>query len=114
MNDYPSLRQIIEGAIFAASSPISLDKILSLFEGDQPTREQIRDTLKKIEESCSERGFELKKVASGYRFQVRQEYSSEFFRPSFLMATSARSSKPGSRPLWRTRSSLDCPSRRGT
>ena len=75
MNDYPSLRQIIEGAIFAASSPISLDKILSLFEGDQPTREQIRDTLKKIEESCSERGFELKKVASGYRFQVRQEYS---------------------------------------
>ena len=75
MSDYPSLRQIIEGAIFASGSPISVDKILSLFEGDQPTREQVRDTLKKIEASCSERGFELKKVASGYRFQVRQEYS---------------------------------------
>ena len=75
MSDWPSLRQIIEGAIFAADSPLTLDKILSLFEGDQPTREQVRDTLKKIEESCAERGFELKKVASGYRFQVRQEYS---------------------------------------
>ena len=41
MSDYPSLRQIIEGAIFASGSPISVDKILSLFEGDQPTREQI-------------------------------------------------------------------------
>ena len=75
MSDWPSLRQIIEGAIFAADSPLTLDKILSLFEGDQPTREQVRDTLEKIEESCAERGFELKKVASGYRFQVRQEYS---------------------------------------
>ena len=75
MSDWPFLRQIIEGAIFAADSPLTLEKILSLFEGDQPTREQVRDTLEKIEESCTERGFELKKVASGYRFQVRQEYS---------------------------------------
>ena len=74
MNDFSSLRQIIEGAILAADSPLNLDKIIGLFDGEQPARTQILEALKQIEESCSGRGFELKQVASGYRFQVRQEY----------------------------------------
>ena len=40
----------------------------------QPARAEIREVLKEIETDCGGRGFELKKVASGYRFQVRQEY----------------------------------------
>ncbi|MFL2528511.1 MAG: SMC-Scp complex subunit ScpB [Candidatus Azotimanducaceae bacterium] len=75
MNDLSSLRQIIEGAILAADCPLNLDKIIGLFDGEQPTRTQILEALEQIEESCSGRGFELKQVASGYRFQVRQEYS---------------------------------------
>ena len=48
----------------------------SLFEDEErPPRDQIRAALEEIEGDCRERGFELKQVASGYRFQVRQELS---------------------------------------
>ena len=73
-DELPSLQQIIEGAILAADSPLSVDHMISLFEGEQPTRAQIRDVLKEMEASCEGRGFELKEVSSGYRFQVRTEY----------------------------------------
>jgi len=71
---FSSLQQIIEGAILAADSPLSIDHMISLFEREQPTRAQIREVLKEIEASCEGRGFQLKKVATGYRFQVRIEY----------------------------------------
>ncbi len=74
MSEIPALKQIVEGAILAADQPLSIDQMISLFERDQPARAEIREVLKEIETDCEGRGFELKKVASGYRFQVRQEY----------------------------------------
>ncbi|MDC1329244.1 SMC-Scp complex subunit ScpB [Pseudomonadales bacterium] len=68
------LKQIIEGAIMASESPLSLDNLMSLFEMDPPTRDAVRGALAEIEVDCDGRGFELKKLASGYRFQVRGEY----------------------------------------
>ena len=68
------LKQIIEGAIMASESPLSLDNLMSLFEMDSPTRDAVRGALEEIEADCDGRGFELKKLASGYRFQVRGEY----------------------------------------
>ena len=73
------LKQIIEGAILAADTPLSVDRIMSLLEGDDvdsegvgvPARSDVREVLSEIAEDCAERGFELKKVATGYRFQVR-------------------------------------------
>jgi segregation and condensation protein B len=41
---------------------------------DPPTRDAVRGALEEIEADCDGRGFELKKLASGYRFQVRGEY----------------------------------------
>ena len=38
-----------------------------------PSREAILDALTSIQESCEERGFELKEVSSGWRFQVRAD-----------------------------------------
>lgn len=75
MSDYPELQQIIEGAIFAADTPLSVENLKSLFEGEQPTRGDIREVLTAIEAGCSERGYELCKVASGYRFQVKSRYA---------------------------------------
>ncbi len=74
MSEIPALKQILEGAILAADQPLSIDQMISLFETDQPSRAEVKEVLAEIEEGCSERGFELKMVASGYRFQVRQEY----------------------------------------
>ena len=75
MSDYPHLKQIVEGAIFAADTPLSVENLKSLFEGEQPTRGDIRAVLDEIESDCSERGYELRKVASGYRFQVKSRYA---------------------------------------
>ena len=69
-----SLKQIIEGAILAAEAPLSIDQLMRLFEGDEPERIDVRDALGEIEQECEGRGFELKQVASGYRFQVKSDY----------------------------------------
>ncbi len=71
--EIPELKQILEGAILAADTPLSIDNMISLFL-DAPRRADIRAALAEIEEDCEGRGFELKQVASGYRFQVRSRY----------------------------------------
>ena len=68
------LKQIIEGAILAAEAPLSIDQLMLLFEDNKPERVDVRDVLQEIEQDCEGRGFELKQVASGYRFQVRSSY----------------------------------------
>ena len=74
MNDEVKLRQIVEGLLLAAGKPLSLEQIGNIFmEEERPDNDALRSVLKSIEEDCEGRGFELKKVASGYRFQVRHE-----------------------------------------
>lgn len=68
------LKQIIEGAIFAAERPLTVEQLVQIFEGDIPERSEIRAALKELAQDCEARGFELKQVASGYRFQVKSEY----------------------------------------
>jgi segregation and condensation protein B len=69
-----TIRKILEGALLAAGKPLDIPRLETLFEEDErPPRDQIRAALEEIEGDCRERGFELKQVASGYRFQVRQE-----------------------------------------
>ncbi len=75
MTEIPAFKQILEAAILAADKPLSIDALIQLFEGDQPARADIRKVLAEIQEDCVGRGFELKEVASGYRFQVRSEFS---------------------------------------
>ena len=71
-----STKQIIEGLLLAAGKPLSINKIAEVFsEKERPEPEELKAAIKSIEEDCEARGFELKKVASGYRFQVKQEFS---------------------------------------
>ena len=71
------IRKIIEGALLAAGKPLDIPRLESLFDEDErPPRDQIQAALEEIDSDCRERGFELKQVASGYRFQVRQELAS--------------------------------------
>src|SRR5690554_5000835 len=70
------LRQIIEGLLLAAGRPLSVAALAELFgEAGRPSTEQIREALGAIEADCEGRGFELKEVASGFRFQVRKHLS---------------------------------------
>ena len=75
--DNARLKRIIEAALLAAGQPLSLDRMEKLFEGedDAPDRRALRSVLSELADECAERGYELKEVASGYRYQVRQELS---------------------------------------
>ena len=70
------IRKIVEGAILAAGKPLDITRLENLFdETDRPPRDQIRAAIEEIQDDCKTRGFELVQVASGYRFQVRQDLS---------------------------------------
>jgi segregation and condensation protein B len=70
------LVQIIEGALLAAGRPLTVAQLADLFEEhERPENAQIREALGQVAERCEDRGFELREVASGFRFQVRQSLS---------------------------------------
>ena len=72
--DTQLLQRILEGALLASGKPLSVQQLSNLFEeGERPENDQIRATLEDISNEYQGRGFELKQVASGYRFQVIQE-----------------------------------------
>ena len=70
------LIQIIEAALLSASRPLNIEEIQRLFPKEQtPGKEDIKETLDEIDELCTNRGVELKRVSSGYRMQVKQSLS---------------------------------------
>lgn len=72
------LLPVLEAALLAAGRALSVDDLVTLFEGrrEAPDRDLIRQGLKTLEEGLEGRAIELTRVASGYRLQVRAEYSS--------------------------------------
>ena len=70
------LKNILQAVIMASSTPMTIDKLLAVFpENAQPERDEIRNALQAIEEDCNDKSFALKQVSSGYRFQVKKDYS---------------------------------------
>ncbi|MEX2469719.1 MAG: SMC-Scp complex subunit ScpB, partial [Pseudohongiellaceae bacterium] len=68
------VKMIVEGLLLAAGRPLSLDNISQVFsEDERPDRAELKSVMTAIAEGCDDRGFELAEVASGYRFQVKQE-----------------------------------------
>lgn len=69
------LKQILEAALMITESPLSLDRMMGLFEDEQdpPKRDKVKRTLEELEVDYENSGIELKEVASGYRFQARAE-----------------------------------------
>ena len=75
MNDVDNkVKMIIEGLLLAAGRPLTLESIAAVFKDDErPENDELLAVLARIDDECGDRGFELTKVASGYRFQVKQE-----------------------------------------
>lgn len=74
MTDIP-LKAIVEGLIMAHADPLSLDTILRIVKTENNAIEinELRDVINELVNDYSGRGIELKEVANGWRFQVRQE-----------------------------------------
>lgn len=70
------LKQILEAALLASDEPLSIERMARLFvHGEldsEDGRAQLRATLLELEADTVNRGYELVRVASGYRYQVRQ------------------------------------------
>lgn len=73
------IRNVLEAALFAADEALTVDRLVKLFVpgelAEEGGRAQVREALGELEAASEDRGFELKKVASGYRMQVRQNLS---------------------------------------
>lgn len=70
------LKNIIEAVLLASESAVNVARIQSLFEEDAaPEAAQIKECLEELRKDCENRGIELAKVGSGYRFQTQEKYA---------------------------------------
>jgi segregation and condensation protein B len=70
------VKQILEASLLAAGVPLSLERLLDLFDEEQrPAPRDIRAVLAELADDYQGRGMELKEVASGWRIQVREDYA---------------------------------------
>lgn len=68
------LRKIVEAALMAAGKPLNIAQLQQLFDEDgKPSKAEFEAAFEDIRNECLDRGFELVEVASGWRFQVRQD-----------------------------------------
>ncbi|MGB3840124.1 SMC-Scp complex subunit ScpB [Rhodanobacter sp. UC4437_H4] len=68
------LKPIIEAALLASTQPMTLPQLGDLFNEDEDVgSQQIAQALESLAGDCEGRGIELKEVASGFRYQVRQD-----------------------------------------
>lgn len=70
------LRNIVEAALLAAETPLSVAALGELFSEDaRPSPEQIREVFEQLDRDYAGRGVELRRVGKGWRFQSREKYS---------------------------------------
>jgi segregation and condensation protein B len=72
-----SLKSIVEGLIMASDGPLSCEDIIKVLHSDNKmlSVSEIRELICELTTDYTNRGIELKEVASGWRFQVRQDLS---------------------------------------
>lgn len=76
LSDPKQLSTLLEGLLLASGKPLSLERIMELFEeAERPEADVFCKALAILGGSCKGRAFELKEVASGYRLQVRDSFS---------------------------------------
>jgi segregation and condensation protein B len=70
------IKRIVEAILFAANRPMTIKQLQQVFpEIEQPAPMDIQAAIDAIIEEYQARPVELKKLASGYRFQVKIELS---------------------------------------
>ncbi len=71
-----NIQRIVEAILFVAKRPMTAKQVLQTFpELEQPALQEIEFAIAAIIEDYKTRPIELKQVASGYRFQIKQDLS---------------------------------------
>lgn len=74
--DEKELKNIIEVLLLSSNVPLSLDKLLEVFdEWQKPSKEHLSVLINDLREEYAARSFELAQVATGYIIQTKKEYS---------------------------------------
>lgn len=73
------LKNVLEVALLTSHQPLSLDDMLRLF-AERMERATLRMLLDELRQDWAERTMTLVQVASGYRFQAREEYTAYLMR----------------------------------
>jgi len=76
MIEFPQIKRIVEAALLASSHPLSIPQLSALFleqETPVPSHDDLARALDELAADCDGRGVELKEVASGFRYQVRED-----------------------------------------
>lgn len=78
--DQTLLKKIVEGLLLASNEPLSVKRIAEVFadqevfaDAEKPDLEEIQAAIDDIQADCRGHGYELKEVATGWRYQVCQE-----------------------------------------
>ena len=74
ISNVTELKNVLEAALLTSHEPLSLDEMLRLF-AEKMERATLRMLLDELKQDWAERTMELVQVASGYRFQARDEYA---------------------------------------
>lgn len=74
--DTQKLKNIVESALFAAGEPLSVDRLLTLFEEEErPEKKDVQEIIVTLQQECEGRGIELREVSKGFRYQARSDVS---------------------------------------
>ncbi len=72
----PMIRNAIQAALMAADGPLSVDALLKLFGARESlSRKEVTEALDELARECEGRSFSLTRVASGWRYQIDQDYA---------------------------------------
>ena len=72
--DQALITRIVEAALLAANQPLTLAQLHGLFPEEQPAPpDSVEQALEQLRDACAERGVELVEVASGFRYQEKEE-----------------------------------------
>lgn len=74
-----NLRKVVEACVFAADSPLTLDRLATLLEKSKSEIKMIIEGLQQ-EYSNPERGFYLAAIAGGYQFRTHAELAPQLRR----------------------------------
>ena len=73
-------RPVAEVVLLAAEGPVAIDELVALAGTEsemsvQELRDAVRRVIGELAADCEGRGVELREVATGFRYQVREEYA---------------------------------------
>jgi segregation and condensation protein B len=72
--DQQLITRIVEAALLAANQPLTLVQLHGLFPLDEPAPDgSVEKALETLRDDCAERGVELVELASGFRYQVKED-----------------------------------------